>query len=61
MEDVIGTIEVGKVADLVLVQGNPLIAIGNRRQIVAVIARGAYLDRSSLNRLAMEKQRSRAQ
>ena len=27
-----GTIEAGKVADLVQVQGNPLIAIGNSRR-----------------------------
>jgi imidazolonepropionase-like amidohydrolase len=59
MEDSIGTIEAGKFADLVLVQGNPLIAIGNSRRIVAVIARGVFLDRSRLHRLAAGTNRDR--
>jgi imidazolonepropionase-like amidohydrolase len=59
MEDSMGTIEAGKVADLALVQGNPLIAIGNSRRIVAVIARGAYFDRSRLNRLAVGASREK--
>jgi imidazolonepropionase-like amidohydrolase len=49
MEDSMGTIEAGKVADLVLVQGNPLIDIDNTRRVVAVIARGTLFDRSRLS------------
>jgi imidazolonepropionase-like amidohydrolase len=52
MEDSMGTIEAGKVADLVLVLGNPLIDIGNTRRVVAVIARGTLFDRSTLHGLA---------
>jgi imidazolonepropionase-like amidohydrolase len=59
MEDSIGTIEAGKVADLVLVQGNPLIDIGNTRRVVAVIARGTHFDRSRLHRLAAGASRDR--
>jgi len=59
MEGSMGTIEAGKVADLALVQGNPLIAIGNSRRIVAVIARGADFDRKRLNRLAVGTSREK--
>ena len=59
MEDSIGTVEAGKVADLVLVQGNPLIDIGNTRRVVAVIARGTLFDRSRLHDLAVGTSRAR--
>jgi imidazolonepropionase-like amidohydrolase len=59
MEDSTGTIEAGKVADLVLVQGNPLIDIGNTRRVVAVIARGTLFDRSRLHGLAAGASRAR--
>jgi len=52
MEDSIGTIEVGKVADLVLIQGNPLTDISNTKRVVAVIARGTLFDGSRLQSLA---------
>jgi imidazolonepropionase-like amidohydrolase len=53
MEDSIGTIEAGKIADLVLVQGNPLVDVANTRRVVAVIARGTLFDRSKLHGLAV--------
>ncbi|MFI9502963.1 amidohydrolase family protein [Nocardia sp. NPDC052566] len=43
LEHVSGTVEVGKQADLVVLDANPLDAIGNTRRIHAVITRGRYL------------------
>ncbi len=44
MEDKIGTIEEGRYADLVVVNGNPLDNIRNTRNISLVISRGKVLD-----------------
>jgi hypothetical protein len=44
-----GTIEVGKFADLVLLDANPLADIRNTRKIRAVIMRGRYFSRADLN------------
>jgi imidazolonepropionase-like amidohydrolase len=41
VDDELGTVEPGKVADLVLLDGDPLEDISNTRRIHAVIARGA--------------------
>jgi imidazolonepropionase-like amidohydrolase len=46
-----GTIAVGKDADLVLLDANPLDDIHNTQKIRAVVARGNLLDRSALDRL----------
>jgi imidazolonepropionase-like amidohydrolase len=46
--DTQGTVEEGKVADLVLLDADPLDDIGNTRQVRAVITRGQLLDRSLL-------------
>jgi imidazolonepropionase-like amidohydrolase len=45
-----GTLEVGKRADLVLLDANPLVSISNTRLIHAVIVGGTYLDRQFLDR-----------
>ncbi len=42
--DRLGTIEVGKEADLVLLDADPLADIANTRKISAVILRGVLLD-----------------
>ena len=46
-----GSIEVGKRADLILLDGNPLADIHNTQKINAVVLNGRYLDRLALNRL----------
>jgi Amidohydrolase family len=44
-----GTVEVGKAADLVLLNADPLSDIGNTRQIEAVVMRGRYYSRADLD------------
>lgn len=45
----LGTIEAGKLADLVLLNGNPLEDISNVRKVHAVVLDGAFLPRSDLD------------
>ncbi|HXJ90939.1 MAG TPA: amidohydrolase family protein [Candidatus Binatia bacterium] len=61
MEDRLGTIEKGKLADLVLLNANPLDEIANTRKIEAVIVNGRYLPRAQLDKMlaAVEKAASR--
>ena len=53
-----GSIEAGKIADLVLLRANPLDDIHNTRKIDAVIAHGRFFDRAALDRLLAEVQAS---
>src|SRR5262249_31783132 len=46
-ENDLGTIQTGKVADMVLLDANPLIDISNTRQIYAVVCRGRYFPRAT--------------
>jgi imidazolonepropionase-like amidohydrolase len=46
-----GTIEVGKLADLVLLEANPLEKIGNIRQVSAVVSGGRFLSQAELTKL----------
>jgi len=49
MEDRLGTIEPGKLADMVLLDANPLDDIRNTQRIAAVIVNGRYLSRADLD------------
>ena len=46
-----GTVAAGRVADLVLLDANPLETIGNSRRVHAVVFNGRILDRSALDSL----------
>jgi imidazolonepropionase-like amidohydrolase len=46
-----GTVETGRIADLVLLDANPLEDIRNTRRIAAVVANGRYLSRADLDRI----------
>lgn len=49
--DSLGTVAPGKLADLVLLDGDPLRDIRNTARIAAVVTNGRYLDRASLEAL----------
>jgi imidazolonepropionase-like amidohydrolase len=50
----LGTIEKGKLADLVLLDANPLADISNTRKINAVVVNGRYLSREFLDKMLSE-------
>src|SRR5687768_4083259 len=51
ISDQTGTVESGKIADLVLVDANPLDDIRNTRRISAVILRGTLYDNAGIKRI----------
>jgi hypothetical protein len=56
-----GTITEGKLADLVLLEKNPLKDIRNTRTIIGVIIKGQWLDRKSLNKMLLDVENSNEQ
>ena len=57
LADSLGTVEPGKLADLVLLDGNPLEDIRNTRKILAVVADGRLSRRADLDQLLAGVQR----
>jgi imidazolonepropionase-like amidohydrolase len=51
-----GTVEKGKIADLVLLEANPLDDIANTRKISAVFSNGRYYSRAQLDRILADVQ-----
>lgn len=51
LSDSFGTVEPGKIADLVLLDANPLEQIGNTRKIAAIVVNGRFVDKANLQQL----------
>jgi imidazolonepropionase-like amidohydrolase len=54
MADSLGTVEVGKLADLVLLEADPLADISNTQRVRAVIANGRLFRRADLDQMLAE-------
>jgi hypothetical protein len=54
LTETLGTVDAGKVADVVLLDGNPLEDIRNTQRIDAVIANGRLYERKALERMLLE-------
>jgi imidazolonepropionase-like amidohydrolase len=59
--DDLGTVAQGKLADLVLLDANPLDNIANTRRIRAVVLAGRYFDRTDLDRMLQDVEKAAAQ
>lgn len=53
-QDDFGTVEKGKIADLVLLDANPLYDIANTQKISAVLSNGRYYSRTQLDRILVD-------
>jgi len=59
-ENELGTIEKGKLADMVLLDANPLDDIRNTQKIAGVVANGRYFSRADLDNMLVEVRRQAA-
>jgi ankyrin repeat protein len=57
--DSMGTVEQGKIADLVLLEANPLEDISNTQKIAAVVVDGKIFDRTALQKMLAQVEASR--
>lgn len=51
LKDTLGTVEAGKIADLVLLEDDPTVDIGNTRKIAGVVVNGKYYARPALDKM----------
>ena len=51
MTDAFGTVEAGKIADLILLEANPLDDIRNTQRIAAVILNGQLIEKRELQKM----------
>jgi imidazolonepropionase-like amidohydrolase len=51
LEPMFGSVAVGRSADLVLLEGDPLTEIANIRRISGVMWRGKYYDKAAIEKL----------
>jgi imidazolonepropionase-like amidohydrolase len=53
LEKTLGTVEQGKIADLVLLEANPLEDITNTRKIAGVIMNGRYVSKEEIQKMLL--------
>ncbi len=58
MEDQLGTIEKGKLADLVFLDANPLKDIRNTQKVTGVILNGTYFSKADLQKILQRVEES---
>ena len=61
VDELFGSVEEGKVANLVLLDSNPLEDIRNTKEIRGVVLRGNFLDKAKLDELLVHQRLSRPQ
>ena len=54
----LGTVEPGKIADLVLLDANPLEQIGNTQKIAAVVVNGRFIGKTNLQQLLTQAEQT---